>query len=65
MVKQISREEVLKEIHEGMVELESKIAKWNPETDSLQLIEEWMEREEELTCYRFEVVEAISRCRGM
>jgi len=27
-----------------MIELESKIAKWNPKMDSLQLIEEWMER---------------------
>jgi len=48
MVKQISKEEVLKDIHEEIVELESKIAKWNPETDSLQLIKERMYREEEL-----------------
>ncbi len=48
-----------------MVKLESKIAKWNPKTDSLQLIGEWMEREEELICYQFEEVEAISRCKGM
>ena len=50
---------------EELVELESKIAEWNPKTDNLQLIEEGMEREEELICYRFGVIEAITRSRGM
>jgi hypothetical protein len=29
---------------EELVELESIIAEWNPKTDNLQLVEEWMER---------------------
>jgi hypothetical protein len=46
MVKQISNEETLKAISEEMVELESKITKCNPKTDNLQMIDEWMDREE-------------------
>ena len=64
IMEQISNEQILKEISEEMIELETKIAKWNTSTDSLQMIEEWMEREEELICFRFEVVEGIKKNRG-
>jgi hypothetical protein len=63
MVKQISNEEALHVIAEEMVELESKISKWNSQTDNLQMIDKWMRREEELICYRFEVVDAIKRIK--
>ena len=63
MVKQIANDGILKEISKEMVELEAKIAKWDPTTNSFQLMEKWIDREKELICFRFEVVEAI--CRGI
>jgi len=59
MVKQISNEEVLHVIAEEMVELESKIAKWNPKKDKPHMIDKWIDREEELICFRLEVIDAI------
>jgi hypothetical protein len=62
--EKISNEQVLKEISEEMIEFEAKIAKWNSNIDNFQTIEEWLDREEELICFRFEVIDAIRRNRG-
>jgi hypothetical protein len=42
-----------------MIDIEAKITKWNPNTDNLQTIDEWIKREEELICFRLEVIDAI------
>ena len=59
MFKQISNEQVLKEISEKMIDIEAKITKWNPNTDNLQTIDEWIKREEESICFQLEVIDAI------
>ena len=59
MVKQISSRQMMKKISEEMIDLEAKMAKWNPNTDNLQTIDEWIKREEELICFRLEVIDAI------
>ena len=59
MVKQISNGQVLKKISEEMIDLEAKIAKWNPKTDKPHMIDKWIDREEELICFRLEVIDAI------
>ena len=59
MVKQISNRQVMKKISEEMIDLEAKIAKWNPKKDKPHMIDKWIDREEELICFRLEVIDAI------